>query len=176
MGIAIDHLVSLGHRRIKFLRGFEVSGSAMLREEGYYRTMVRHELTPLYSHERCNFFDDAQAEAQTRGLFSSGEPDRPTALLCLSDLMAMVVCRTLRSMGLVVPDQVSVVGFDDIPSAARFDPPLTTMGQPFQEMGRQAVRHLLSAIDQGDAWDRHQRVETLMPAQLIVRQSTAPML
>jgi LacI family transcriptional regulator len=72
-------------------------------------------------------------------------------------------------MGLRVPDDLSVVGFDNVPEAANADPPLTTLAQPLQQMGAEAVRLLLALLD-GDASEEHIRC----PASLVTRASTAP--
>jgi DNA-binding LacI/PurR family transcriptional regulator len=96
---------------------------------------------------------------------------RPTAVLAMSDAMAIGAMRALRDMRLDVPGDVSVVGFDDIDLAPHVDPPLTTVHQPIRRKGEEAVRLLLTVVDRRDlAKPEHRRLET----RLIVRASTGP--
>ncbi len=96
---------------------------------------------------------------------------RPTAVLAMSDAMAIGAMRALRDMRLTVPGDVSVVGFDDIDLAPHVDPPLTTVHQPIRRKGEEAVRLLLTVVQRRDqAKPEHRRLET----RLIVRGSTGP--
>jgi DNA-binding LacI/PurR family transcriptional regulator len=96
-------------------------------------------------------------------------PDRPTAVLCFSDAFATEVVRAAESLGLRIPDDLSVVGFDDSPLAAASRPPLTTVRQDVTAKGREAVRAVVAAL-RGDATDE----QLLLPTELVVRGSTAP--
>ena len=96
---------------------------------------------------------------------------RPTAVLAMSDAMAVGAMRAARDLGLRIPGDLSVVGFDDIDLAAHVDPPLTTVHQPVREKGAEAVRLLLAEVEQRGAGQReHVRLDT----RLIVRGSTGP--
>jgi LacI family transcriptional regulator len=96
---------------------------------------------------------------------------RPTAVLAMSDAMAIGAMHALRDLGLTVPGDVSVVGFDDIDLASHVDPPLTTVHQPIRQKGEDAVRLLLGVIGrEGRAEPEHRRLET----RLIVRGSSGP--
>ena len=96
---------------------------------------------------------------------------RPTAVLAMSDAMAIGAMRALRDMRLTIPGDVSVVGFDDIDLAQHVDPPLTTVHQPIRRKGEEAVRLLLTVVQRRDlAKPEHRRLET----RLIVRGSTGP--
>ena len=96
---------------------------------------------------------------------------RPTAILAMSDAMAIGAMRAARELGLRIPDDLSVVGFDDIDLAAHVDPPLTTVHQPIRQKGADAVRLLLDEVEQREAnRPEHLRLET----RLIVRGSTGP--
>ncbi|HXG26582.1 MAG TPA: LacI family DNA-binding transcriptional regulator [Candidatus Binatia bacterium] len=96
---------------------------------------------------------------------------RPTAVLAMSDAMAIGAMRTAREVGLRIPDDLSVVGFDDIDLAAHVDPPLTTVHQPIRQKGADAVRLLLAEVEQrADHRPRRLRLET----RLTVRESTGP--
>ena len=96
-------------------------------------------------------------------------PERPTALFCESDEMAIGALKRIREMGLRVPQDVSLAGFDDIELAAYCDPPLTTIAQPAEQFGQQAVEMLISLIEKRPLAARH----VTLPYQLTIRQSTA---
>ena len=107
--------------------------------------------------------------AITKGAFEDGL--RPTAILAMSDAMAIGAMRALRDLRLDVPGEVSVVGFDDIDLAPHVDPPLTTVHQPIRRKGEEAVRALLTVVERrGRAQPEHRRLET----RLIIRGSTGP--
>ena len=95
---------------------------------------------------------------------------RPTAVLCMSDAMAIGAIRAIHQRGGSVPGQISVVGFDDIDLAASTDPPLTTVHQPVRGKGEAAIRLLLSVMEGGHTEPVHRRLET----RLVVRSSTGP--
>jgi len=96
---------------------------------------------------------------------------RPTAVLAMSDAMAIGAMHALRDLGLSVPGDVSVVGFDDIDLASHVDPPLTTVHQPIRQKGEEAVRLLLGVVGrEGRSKPEHRRLDT----RLIVRGSSGP--
>jgi DNA-binding LacI/PurR family transcriptional regulator len=173
---AIDHLVSLGHARIAYIGGDPKTVVSQLREEGYRRAMVEQGLPIPDGFLEMGYWWQEEIAAATRRLFQI-EPSVPTAIFCADDKTAMVACRTIREIGLSIPGDVSVVGFANLIMANYCDPPLTTIAQPFHEMGRSAVRRLLclaEKVEQGEdisaTYD-----EELLPTQLKVRHSTAPL-
>ena len=98
----------------------------------------------------------------------------PTALLCCGDPAALTVLRCARAAGLSVPRDLSVVGYADFTMAEFADPPLTTIAQPFDELGQAAVRRLLERINGPEEDAFTQTRETYIPTRLIIRESTAP--
>ena len=98
----------------------------------------------------------------------SKRPNRPTAIFAGSDLQAMGVYEAARQLGLRIPEDVSVVGFDDVQTAAFLGPALTTVRQPLQDMARAAVRMLVEALSTNDVIQPH----IIMPTSLVVRNST----
>jgi LacI family transcriptional regulator len=92
---------------------------------------------------------------------------KPDAVFAASDTMALGALRAARDAGLVVPDDVGVVGFDDLPSSAVSDPPLTTVRQPIRRVGAQAVESLIEVLATGGEPPRH----IIMNTQLVIRQS-----
>ncbi len=168
--LAIEHLVELGHRKIALISGRPDAGSAMLREDGYCQAMRDAGLPVPADYIQHGYWSVQKTELATQRLL--GLADRPTALVCAGDIMAMTACRTARCMGLPVPEQLSVIGFANIDAAEAADPPLTTVAQPFQEMGRFAVRHLLQLIESEET-DASIAREEVLPTNLVVRASTA---
>jgi LacI family transcriptional regulator len=162
---AVDYLVGLGHRRIALIEGPEGFRSAHERREGFLAAMAAHGLTV-----------PAQARAQGTYRFDSGiaaaaslldAPDRPTAIFASNDEMASGAFHAARQRSLKVPDDLSIIGFDDSPIASHIWPPMTTVGWPVREMGRAAALKLVAPQD--SAADQF-----LFPATLVERQSVAP--
>jgi LacI family transcriptional regulator, galactose operon repressor len=164
---AVDHLISLGHRRIACITNAPlVYTAAQERLEGYRQAMAAAGLDadPALVAEAA--FDAPSGHAAMAGLLSRTQFD---AAFVASDVVALGAIGALREAGKLVPLDVSVVGFDDIPLAGYFDPPLTTVRLPAYELGQAAGRALLERIA-----DREIPLRTLLPTELIVRASTAP--
>lgn len=167
---AVEHLISLGHRRIGFLAGRRDLVSARRREEGYEAALEAAGIP--YDPEIVDI-GSFTAEAATAPAYRLLQlDDRPTAIFASNDLSAGEVIRTAHDLGLSIPDDLSVVGFDNIPESALTDPPLTTIDQSIQAMGQAAVEILIDLIEHPD---RHgeRPVHRTLPTHLIVRKSTA---
>ncbi|WP_413354973.1 LacI family DNA-binding transcriptional regulator [Microbacterium sp. 1P06AB] len=165
---AVAYLVSLGHRRIGFVAGRPDLRSSMLREGGYRRALedARIPFDPgLVGVGR--YVEDISREAATRLL---RRPDRPTAVFAANDVSALTVIRVAHEHGLSVPDDLSVVGFDDVPDASQAVPALTTVRQPMQRLGAEAVTMLLELMGGGAPAATHLR----LPTALVPRATTAP--
>ena len=164
-GEAVDHLVSLGHRRIAFLGWPPGSGVGDDRAAGWRQAMARHGL-PV-DGLRGDAPDDIDAAARAAApLLEAGA----TAVVAACDTLAMGCYRALAARGEEPGQRVAVVGFDDLPAAALLRPTLTTLRQPLEAIGRQCVRLLLSRIAEPQAPARH----VLLPPELVVRDSTSP--
>ncbi len=164
MELAVRHLVSQGHERIGLAIGPERFVPARRKRIGFERAMA--ELAPsgrAVVVPTLFTFEGGQAAASI--LLDEG----CTAIICGSDLMALGAVRAARSRGLGVPDDVSVIGFDDSPLMAFTDPPLTSLRQPVEAMSHAAVSSLVAEITGAPA----PRSELLFVAELIVRGSTA---
>lgn len=163
---AINLLLSMGHRRIGLLAGPETSFLTRERLSGARRAAaiagVAEQLVTLHGD-----YTIESGAAMTAALVQSD--DRPTALFAFSDEMAIGALAACREQGLVCPDDISVIGFDDIRYARFQDPPLTTIRQPMDGMGKEAVRILLAILD-GDA----ARQWVTLPHDLVARGSTGP--
>ncbi|MGC9400048.1 MAG: LacI family DNA-binding transcriptional regulator [Anaerolineae bacterium] len=163
--MATEYLIQLGHRRIGFITGNMKMGCAQDRLAGY-RAALEHYGIPVDEAliQEGNFFQP-DGYAGGEALLNLAAP--PTAIFASNDVMAFGVMEAVRDRGLKIPDDISVVGFDDIPQAASVHPPLTTVRQPLEEMGRVAARNLLALIE--DPNHPTERVE--LPTDLIIRQS-----
>lgn len=163
-GRAVDHLVSLGHRRIGCVLGTRRYVSAHRFEEGYDRALARHEIQrpDVAMVETAFTFEGGRAGA-TR-LLSNGL----TALICGNDLMALGAVQAARSLSLAIPGEVSVVGYDGTDFTATTEPPLTTLRQPFGDMGEMVADAMVSEIN-----GTHRYRDTyLFVAELLARRST----
>ncbi|MFE2493194.1 LacI family DNA-binding transcriptional regulator [Streptomyces scopuliridis] len=162
---AVRHLLDLGHATVWHLAGPEESFAAQRRADAWRATLreAGREVPPLLR-------GDWSAESGYRaGLRLAREPGL-TAVFAANDQMALGLLRALHEAGRTVPGQVSVVGFDDIPDAGSYVPPLTTVHQDFAEVGRLCVE---GALRQIGAYAQ-ERGTTLVPTRMVIRQSTAP--
>jgi DNA-binding LacI/PurR family transcriptional regulator len=166
---AVRHLIDLGHQRIAIVCGPMSTSSAWQRCAGYSQAMEEAGLTVRPDWVVEETFDQEGGYRGAQRLISQSE--RPTAIFATADLMALGVMQALRAAGLRIPEDMSVVGFDDIPAATLTTPPLTTINQPKYEMGKRAAELLLARIKGGKASSSRRG---LMEYGLIVRGSTAP--
>jgi LacI family repressor for deo operon, udp, cdd, tsx, nupC, and nupG len=163
---AMDHLYRLGHRRVGIVTGPLVSPLSRDRLTGATARAktARVDKDLLVMNGDFSIESGAVAAAQ---LLS--RKDRPTAIFCFNDEMAMGVIETARRQKLRIPDDISVVGFDDIRYARHLDPPLTTVAQPMRQIGEGTVGLLLEILQGGEA-----PKSVTLPHTLVVRTSTAP--
>jgi LacI family transcriptional regulator len=164
---ATEYLISLGHRRIAHIRGRTDLESAQLREVGYRQSLAAADIPFDPTLVRDGNYRAPQTDDAARDLLLRA--DRPTAIFAANDLSAIRVLEVAAELGIRVPEQLSVIGFDDVPDAASATPPLTTMAQPLKTMGAQALQLLVAHLG-GDDVERHVQ----LPAELVVRSSTAP--
>ncbi len=165
---AVEHLMQLGHRRIGYLAGRPDLESAALREQGY-----RQALTTAGIPVDEDLIRDGNYEAETSARAAKellGSTDPPTAVFAANDLSAIQTITVADSLGLRVPEDLSVIGFDNIPESALARPPLTTIDQAIQSMGFHAVRMLLDLLGGAELEPLHLR----LPTTLVVRGSCAP--
>ncbi|MGQ9629551.1 MAG: LacI family DNA-binding transcriptional regulator [bacterium] len=164
---AVEHLVDLGHRRIAFISGPLKDQTNRNRLIGYERTLEDHGIpfdASLIAEGDCRPGSGYRATLKFLEL-----PRPPTAIFASNDLMATGALCAAHSKGLGVPEDISVVGFDDIDLSRFTTPPLTTISFPKYEMGRMAMEILMNMID-GKGFKKLSIIKT----ELIIRQSTAP--
>jgi LacI family transcriptional regulator len=163
---ATDHLISLGHKRIGIIAGRPAMMCNQQRLDGYRAALTRAGI-PV---DPELIFTGARHHPTALSAASAmlDLPDPPTAIFATNDLHAMGVYEAARLHGLRLPDELSVVGFDDIPMAEWVSPPLTTMRQPLAEMAALAIHMLLGK----ETSELSHRIE--LATSLVVRSSTAP--
>lgn len=173
---AAQHVVDLGHRSVGILTlesGSDVEGEptpnrpARERLLGWREALEPVGIEPIV--QAAKYRPHLAAEDIARELLD--RPDRPTAILCFSDAFAVATMRVAESLGLRVPDDLSIVGYDDSPLATAVRPQLTTVHQEVSSKGHEAVRTLLERM-RGTEAGEPERV--LLPTTLVVRESTAP--
>jgi LacI family transcriptional regulator len=160
---ATSHLIGLGNRDVAFIGGPETMSTARLRKEGYLQAMKdAGNLTPRI--ELSNFRQEGGYKA-TQMLLDS--PNRPSALLVANNVMTLGALQCIHEHQLAIPNDIALVGFDDMPWVTSLQPPLTVIAQPTFEMGRIAARLLLDRIQ--SPTNPIQRVS--LETQLIIRKS-----
>lgn len=167
--MAAEHLVALGHRRIGHISApFGQAAAARLRMAGVTDALLA---AGIDASSLLVVDGDEHVEGGSRAMeVLLAERDAPTGIVCYNDLTAVGALRAARAAGLDVPGDVSIVGFDDIELASWTDPPLTTVRQPTDAMGRWAVERLARALRGGNGADGH---VTLEP-ELVIRGSSGP--
>lgn len=165
---ATEYLIQLGHRRIGFITGSMDLGCAQDRLAGYRAALHAHHLPELPELIYKGDFFQTSGVTGANALLALPEP--PSAIFASNDVMAMGAMDAIRHRGLRVPEDVSIVGFDNIPQSAMVYPPITTVHQPLEQMGREATRLLLQML--GEAEFPHTRID--LPTKLIPRASCAP--
>jgi LacI family transcriptional regulator len=159
---ATQHLISLGHRRIGIIAAsYYPTGQGRL--DGYRRALAENRIA--FDEKLCvqsDFSFDSAIRAAEQLI-----PQKPSAIFVSSDLMAAACIQVLNAHGLSVPEDVAVVGFDDLSLAARTSPPLTTVRQHVEQLGRASVELLLKLIEEPEA--AHESI--VIPTELIVRES-----
>ena len=165
---ATEHLLALGHRRIGAIIGPPTWLASRERINGFHAALAGAGIAPDRSLEIPSDFEIGGGHAAAAKLLD--RPDRPTAIFGFNDNIAIGVIRAARERGLRIPEDISLVGFDDAEEAMLVTPTLTTVRQPLQEMGRMGVS-LLSRLLEGQAVEAL-RVE--LATKLVVRESTAP--
>ena len=171
---ATEYLLGQGHRRIGFITGRPDHSSAPERPDGLERfrafqdalerggvALDRRLVVPGGLH---------QPQGRAAGHELLEVPDPPTAIFAANDFCAFGVIEAVRERGLRVPEDVSVVGFDDVPMASQVHPPLTTVRHPLHDLGQTAVQRLIRLI----GGNTLEHLEVVLPSSLVVRGSTAP--
>lgn len=165
--LGVEHLTELGHRQITIIGGPSYSSAIKQRIVGIRRTLAQHDIEPhVLTYDDMTPFDIGYTGA-TEVL---NTPKRPTAIFALTDTAAVGVMHAARKRGLSLPDDLSVMGFDDIPLATYSLPALTSIAQPIHGIGKQTAELLLARLQDPE----RPPVTRISEAQLVVRDSTQP--
>jgi LacI family transcriptional regulator len=165
---AVDYLVSLGHRQIGFLNGPQNSKFSIERLAGYIEALKKNGL-PFQKELvlESDFTQEGAYEGMKKFLSWSKVP---TAVIIINDYSALGALKAAKEMGYRVPQDISIVGFGDVPFASMVTPPLTTIREPFQRMGYEAAVAIIKLIE----GKRLLKNNVVFPVELIIRESTAP--
>ena len=161
----VNHLIALGHRRIGLINGQLQMEAALARRDGYKQALLEAGIGIDAALMVDGHFSDTAAYVAMLSLLDLAQP--PTAVFSASDGMAVGALQAIRDRGLRVPDDVALIGYDDLPLAARSTPTLTSMHQPIGEMGSHAVRVLVEQIKGHES-----ATSVRLPARLVVRESS----
>ena len=162
-----DYLVAAGHTRVGFIGGPRIASTSLYREKGFLRGMARHTLAVPKALRRAGNFTHEAGAAQMTAMLQQRTP--PTAVFCANDLSAFGAIDAARTLGVRVPEDVWVVGFDDIAMSSWSGYDLTTVQQPIEKMSATAVDLLLARI----ADPRRPARRVTLSGQLVPRRSTA---
>jgi LacI family transcriptional regulator, galactose operon repressor len=164
--LATGHLLGLGHRRIAMLTGRPDLQSAQLREQGYREALTAAGVPVDEDLIQVGAYDADISAKPARALLTSDR--RPTAVFAANDVSALATLEVAAELGLRVPEDLSVVGFDNIPESALATPPLTTVEQPIRQMGHQAIETLIRLI----RGEQPESLHVTLATSLVVRQSS----
>ncbi len=168
--LATEHLIGLGHRRIAYVTGAANHSDDLERQAGYRQALAA---AGIAYYSELVVPGSGRAGGGERAfpvLAALSEP--PSAVFCYNDMTAVGLMQAVRDEGLKIPEDLSVVGFDDIPLASYVTPPLTTVAQPVTKMGRMAVEMVLGLAAKQEA-ERSQVSNVVVQGELVVRRSSA---
>ncbi|WP_336771369.1 LacI family DNA-binding transcriptional regulator [Paenibacillus sp. MMO-58] len=165
--MAAQHLIEMGHTRIAILSEQLKVSSARERIRGFKQGLQDRQIS---FDDRNLVICDYMVEEGRRGAGELlGRGDRPTAIFCCNDVLAIGAMQEARSLGIKVPEELSIVGFDDTILAAVVDPPLTTVAQPIASMAKQAFQLMISNLDEAEPVKKR----IVLRPEINIRQSTA---
>ena len=167
---AIAHLTALGHRRIALITGSETIASTAARIAGYRRALAAAGIPATEERVRIVPYTRAASAALTTALLTRPPAEQPTALFATDSLLTAGILGAIRTLGRTIPDDLSLISFDDTEWATIVQPPLTVVEQPIGELGRLAAEQLLARI----AGDETPPQRIRLAATLLLRQSCAP--
>lgn len=167
---AVEHLIGQGHKRIAHFAGPQYSMHSDERIEGFRRAYMAQRL--ILEEDGIVHAGASLEDGYAAGhAFFRDRADRPTAVTCYNDLVAIGLMRALRELGINVPGDVSIIGFDDIEISSYLAVPLTSVRSPRREIGRRATQMLIQHVE---AVDTVMPEKVILKAELVVRDSTRP--
>jgi len=164
--LATEHLIRLGHTKVVHITTRQPRVDGDQRLNGYESAMEKHGLKDKCWVEKGDITAESGYQVMT-GILEEGK--RPTAVFPFNDMSTLGVIRAIRDQGLRIPEDIAIIGFDDIPIACHFDPPLTTVRQPQEEMGRKGAELLMKVLDRNNKSYKSESV--VFKPRLIIRES-----
>jgi len=162
---SVDYIYSLGHKRIGFMRGLEDSDVGNNRFAGYQKGLRKNDLD---FDEALVFRGNYSYEAGIKGAdYFLSLKNPPTAIICANDSMALGAMKKLHQENVRVPEDISIIGFDDIEVASQIIPPLTTVAAPVEQIAERSFQILKDLIQGNEVDNQH----IALPAQLVIRQT-----
>lgn len=163
---AMEYLFSLGHRHIGFVAAHPYTSAVSERMDGYNLYMQRRNLSEFASVQISSFPNDTGGYDAGKTILASRR--RPTAIFCANDITAIGVMKSAQELKINIPEELSIVGYDDIELAGHLAPALTTISQPLAAMAEEAIDMLIKKIGaESDGDQKH----VVLPAKLIIRES-----
>ena len=172
VGQIVDYLVSLGHTDIAIIYGPEDITPGIERLQGFYQAMERNGVPVKKEFVVPGFFTEEGGYNAVKHLLKQKE--WPTAMICANNLTSMGAYKALRDLKIGIPEQMSLVGFDDFPLAGHLQPPVTVLKRPNTSMGRKTAELLLERIGKGEEGRKIKPRNIVMPTKLCIRNSCAP--
>jgi len=166
---AVNYLIGLGHKKIAHITGDIVTQAASHRLTGYKAAMEKGKIAFKQEYVVNTDYPRGQARSAAEKLFNL--PDRPTAVFVASDSMALEVITVARERGIRIPQDLSVVGFDDNPSGLYGPVALTTVRQPLVKMAQDSVKELNILMTDKNAGKKAQTKKIYLPTELVIRES-----
>lgn len=166
--LAVEYLVELGHERIAHLMGHPNLISSVARRDTFLEVLREAGITPRPEYVLPGQYSTEIGHENARRLLSGPHP--PTAIFAGNDEIAVGVVEAARELGIRIPEQLSLIGYDDRPLSALMNPRLTTIRQPFVKIGEHAVRLLIQKVEGKEVLP----ITHLLAPELVVRDSTAP--
>ncbi|HEX2981834.1 MAG TPA: LacI family DNA-binding transcriptional regulator [Anaerolineaceae bacterium] len=166
----MEYLIELGHKRIAIISSENDYISTRLRLQAYKDTLAQHGITPCDGHISSASRDYSFKSGKSKAKELLSVSPRPTAIFCISDTLALGAITAAKEMGYRVPEDVTVIGFDDVEHTTMFHPYITTVAQPCYELGRQSAQLLYAQMTQGKETPR----QLILEHRLIVRESSSP--
>lgn len=163
--LAASYLIEQGHKRIALIEGVKGFKSAQNRKDGFERAMKHYQITVPPAYRMPGLYDLESGHKAMQQFLSLD--DRPTAVFCCNDEMALGAMKAVSEAGMRVPKDISVVGFDDTVFAAYVTPALTTVRRPIEQISREGALRLLGNIEN----KQHETEQLLLKTELIVRES-----
>lgn len=163
---AVEYLIQLGHRCIAYIGGDPENLTTQERLQAYQNTMLHAGISPEPEWIEYGYFSEEGGYLTAHHMLSHSNP--PTAFYAANDPMAIGALRAIQERGMLVPQQVSVIGTNDSPAAAHTNPPLTSVRVPYAQIAAKAVDMLVSLIEQGDITPKNH----ILDCSLVNRQST----